>query len=491
MLSTSPTFLFAFLPAVLVLSWLLPTTRLRNAVLLVSGLAFYAWGQGPWIGVLALTILSCYVLGLWLERGRERGRGPWALGLAVAVVLAPLVVVKYAAFAVQIVNDLAGLTGAAALHVPSWPAPAGISFFTFMALTCLFSVARGEARAQRSVVPVALYTSLFPVVLAGPIVRYAAALPQLLDRKLDRASVAQGARRFVMGLAKKVLIANTLASPAALIFELPHHDLSAGVAWFGLVCYTLEIFIDFSAYTDMAIGVAAMLGLRVPENFDYPYSARSVRAFWARWHITLSSWFRDYVFLRVFYPASRAYERAGARVAWSDFWAYATASLVTMLLIGLWHGAAWTFVAWGLYHGVILVAERTRAGRRLEKLPVPLQHAYLLLAVMGGWILFRSPTLDHAARFAAAMTGLAGGGGPPVGRYAGGDVLVAIAAGIVLSSSLGPAAAARVRSWIERSTAAGPLAMAVGDTMVQAALLILSLSWLSAGTFIPFIYFRF
>ena len=288
------------------LSWLLPTTRLRNAVLLLSGLAFYAWGQGPWIGVLVLTILSCYVLGLWLERGRERGRSPWVLGLAVAVVLAPLVVVKYAAFAVQIVNDLAGLTGAAALRIPSWPAPAGISFFTFMALTYLFSVARGEARAQRSVVPVALYTSLFPVVLAGPIVRYADALPQLLDRKLDRASVAQGARRFVTGLAKKVLIANTLASPAALIFELPHHDLSAGVAWFGLVCYTLEIFIDFSAYTDMAIGVAAMLGLRMPENFDYPYSARSVRAFWARWHITLSSWFRDYVFMRVLYPASRA-----------------------------------------------------------------------------------------------------------------------------------------------------------------------------------------
>jgi alginate O-acetyltransferase complex protein AlgI len=491
MLSTSPSFLFVFLPAVLTLYWLLPTVGSRNALLLISGLAFYAWGQGAWIALLVLCVISSYALGLWLERGRGRPHRGWALALAVAVVLAPLALVKYAAFVVQTVNDIAGWSGRAALNVPSWPAPAGISFFTFMALTYLFSVTRGETGAQRRILPIALYTSLFPVVLAGPIIRYGAALPQLLLRRLELAAVAQGARRFVRGLAKKVLIADTLATPSALIFGLPHYDLSQGVAWFGLACYTLQIFVDFSAYSDMAIGIGGMLGFRVPENFDHPYAARSVRAFWARWHITLSTWFRDYVFIRILYPAGRAFERMGARPARSDFWAYAAASLVTMLLIGLWHGAAWTFVAWGAYHGALLVLERTRVGKWIARMPVPVQHAYLVLAVMGGWVLFRLDTLSRAAWFVAVLAGLTGGSGAPVGRYAGGDVLLAAAIGILLSSGLAPALGARAQARLRRSAAAAPMILVVGDAATQAALLVLSLAWLSAGTFTPFIYFRF
>jgi alginate O-acetyltransferase complex protein AlgI len=489
--STSPSFLFVFLPAVLALYWALPTVGLRNALLLVSGLIFYAWGQGAWVAVLVICALSSYVLGLWLERNANGRRRPWALGLSVAIVLAPLVVVKYTALVATTANDLLGRAGGSALAVPSWSAPAGISFFTFMALTYLFSVARGDVKAQRRILPVALYSSLFPVVLAGPIVRYATVLPDLMQRRLDRAAVARGARRFVRGLAKKALVADTLASPSALIFGLPQHELSAGVAWFGLLCYTLQIFIDFSAYSDMAIGIGAMLGFRVPENFECPYAARSVRAFWARWHITLSTWFRDYVFIRILYPAGRVFERAGARAAWSDFLAYAAATLATMLLIGLWHGAAWTFVLWGLYHGAMLVFERTRAGAWLARLPRPAQHAYLLLAVMCGWVLFRLDTLDAVARYLSAMAGFTGGGGAPIARYAGGDVLLALGAGILLSSTLAPAAAARAREGFERAAAKAPTAVVVGDAAIQAALLVLSLAWLSAGTFTPFIYFRF
>jgi|APFre7841882724_1041349.scaffolds.fasta_scaffold07951_3 alginate O-acetyltransferase complex protein AlgI len=491
MLSTSPSFLFVFLPGVLTLYWLLPGVRLRNALLLVSGLAFYAWGQGAWTAVLVLCVLSTYILSLWLERGRGRPRRGWALAFAVAVVLAPLALVKYAAFGVQTINDITRWAGGSALDVPSWPAPAGISFFTFMALTYLFSVARGESGAQRSILPVALYTSLFPVVLAGPIIRYGAALPQLLQRRLGLADAADGARRFVRGLAKKALVADTLATPSALIFGLPYYDLSQGVAWFGLVCYTLQIFIDFSAYSDMAIGIGGMLGLRVPENFDSPYTARSIREFWARWHVTLSTWFRDYVFIRILYPAGRLFERMGARAARSDFWAYAAASLTTMLLIGLWHGAAWTFVAWGLYHGALLVLERTRAGTWIGRTPGPVQHAYLVLAVMGGWVLFRLDTLRQAGWFLAVLAGLTGGGGAPIARYAGGDVLVAAAVGIVLSTRLAQATGARARAWLQRATATAPVVLVVGDAAMQAALLLLSLAWLSAGTYTPFIYFRF
>jgi alginate O-acetyltransferase complex protein AlgI len=491
MLPTSPSFLFGFLPVVLTLYWLLPAVTRRNACLLVAGLAFYAWGQGAWCGVLIACIISSYVLGLWLEHRRGRRHQGWAVALAVAVVLAPLAAAKYAGFAVQTVNDVVRWWGGAGFDVPSWSAPAGISFFTFMALTYLFSVSRGETRAQRSIVPVALYTSLFPVVLAGPIVRYGTAFPQLLGRSLDLGTVAQGARRFVRGLAKKVLIADTLATPSAMIFALPYYDLSPGVAWFGLACYTLQIFIDFSAYSDMAIGIGAMLGFRIPENFDDPYAARSVRAFWARWHITLSTWFRDYVFLRILYPAGRAFERAGARAAWSDFWAYTVATMTTMLLIGLWHGAAWTFVAWGCYHGAILVLERTRVGKWIARTPRPVQHAYLVLAVMGGWVLFRLETLRQAGWFFAVLAGLTGGSGAPIGRYAGGDVLLAAIIGIALSSSLVPALSARAHAWLLRTTGRAPLVLAAGDAAVQAVLLVLSLASLSAGTFTPFIYFRF
>jgi len=491
MASTSPSFLFVFLPAVLTVYWLLPAVGARNAFLLFAGLASYGWGQGPWCGVLFVCIVSSYLLGFWLERRRGQRYQGWTLALAAAVVLAPLAVAKYAGFAVQTVNDVARWFGGAAFDVPSWTAPAGISFFSFMALTYLFSVARGETAAQRNILPIALHTSLFPVVLAGPIMRYASVLPQLLGRTPDLGLVAQGARRFVCGLAKKVLIADTLATPAALIFGQPHWDLSPAVAWFGLVCYTLQIFIDFSAYSDMAIGIGGMLGFRVPENFDAPYAARSIRAFWTRWHITLSAWFRDYVFLRILYPAGRAFERMGARAARSDFWAYAAAAMTTMLLIGLWHGAAWTFVAWGFYHGALLVLERTRVGKWIARTPRPLQHAYLVLAVMAGWVLFRLETLQQAGWFFAVLAGLTGGSAAPVGRYAGGDVLIAIAIGVVLSSNVTPVIRPRTQAWLQRAAARAPVVLAVGDAALQAALLLLSLAWLSGGTFTPFIYFRF
>jgi alginate O-acetyltransferase complex protein AlgI len=492
---TSLTFLFLFLPAFLAVYWLARRRLARNLVLLFAGLFFYAWGEGPYIALLLASILANYGLGLWIGRGRDGRRGGLALTMAVLLNLLPLAVLKYGGFFAANLNAALHLTGASALHVPSWRLPAGISFFTFMALSYVIGVHRCEVEAQRNPLLLGLYISLFPLTMAGPICRYRDLAPQLPDHPMSRGAFAEGARRFVFGLAKKVLIANTLATPANAIFALGKGYLSAPLAWLGLACYTLQIFFDFAGYSDMAIGLGRMLGLRFMENFDYPYAARSVRAFWTRWHISLSTWFRDYVFLLIAYPASRALERVRLVRLREEFWAYASGTLVTMLLIGLWHGASWGFVAWGLYHGVFLVLERTRLGKRLGRLPLAFQHAYLMLVVMIGWVLFRAATIGVAAEFLAAMAGRGGAAAPQLLQHLTPPVLLALGVGSVLSTRIVPT----LDRWVEKRLDAMQGAPGVAMTGVVAAievmavsiLLILSFSWISAGTFTPFIYFRF
>jgi len=487
---TSPTFLFLFLPGALAVYWLCRWRRVRELFLLVASLVFYAWGEGAFVGLLLASILTNFGLGLWLERPRSGWRRTSAIVAAVMVNLTPLLVLKYGGFLVSNLNGLLALFGGTPFSIPTWSLPAGISFFTFMALTYVLSVHRREVAAQRDPLTLGLFIAMFPTIMAGPILRYRDLIPQLADPALTRGAVTEGARRFVYGLAKKALIANTLAEPANAIFLLGQPDLSAGVAWLGLVCFTLQIFFDFSGYSDMAIGIGRMLGLRFLENFDYPYMAPSLRAFWARWHMSLSNWFRDYVFLRVAYPVGRALQ--GMRsTRLQDMWAYTAATLSTMLLIGLWHGASWTFVVWGLYHGLILSVERTRLGKRLERLPRAIQHLYTLIVVMVGWTIFRASTAEQVVSVLASLVGLGGGKGPSAMRYAGGDVVLALAVGVVLSTRFGPVASARIRARQERISGIGGLMLSAGEVAGVMCLLLLSLSWLSAGTFTPFIYFRF
>jgi alginate O-acetyltransferase complex protein AlgI len=492
---SSPTFLFVFLPSVLAAYWLVRSRRGRNLLLLVAGLFFYAWGEGPYIFLLVAAILANWGLGLWIVRSRAgRGHGV-ALAAAVVLNLLPLAVLKYGGFVTANANAILHVMGVSALHVSSWRLPAGISFFTFMALSYVIGVHRGDVEAQRDPLVVGLYISLFPLTMAGPICRYRDLAPQLPDHPTSRGAFAEGARRFVLGLAKKVLIANTLATPANAIFALGPRELSAPSAWLGLTCYTLQIFFDFAGYSDMAIGLGRMLGLRFMENFDYPYAARSLRAFWTKWHISLSTWFRDYVFLLIAYPASRALESVRFVRRRADLWAYASATLVTMLLIGLWHGASWLFAAWGLYHGVFLVLERTKPGKRLARLPLAFQHLYLMLVVMVGWVLFRSATVAQAGSFLAAMVGRGAAEEPHVLRHLSPDVLTALAAGALFSTPIVPAlrswAETRIRGLQEWPGVALNCAASAIEIAVVSVLLILSLSWISAGTFTPFIYFRF
>jgi alginate O-acetyltransferase complex protein AlgI len=492
---TSPTFLLVFLPVFLAAYWAARSRALRNALLLIASLLTYAWGEGLAVCLMLISIAANYAIALWIERARGTGRERRPFWFGVVLNLAPLLVLKYGTFLLNDLNALVRPANLRPLPLPQLPLPAGISFFTFMAISYLIAVHRGEVAAERDPVSVGLYISLFPLTLAGPICRWVDIAPQLRDRREGLSSFADGARRFVTGFAKKVLIANTLAVPANAIFGFSPNRLAPGIAWFGLLCYSLQIFFDFAGYSDMAIGIGRMLGLRFMENFDAPYAATSVRAFWTRWHISLSTWFRDYLFLPIAYPVGRAVERIRFTRLRDDFWAYAGGSLATMLLIGLWHGASWGFLLWGVYHGAFLVLERTRFGKRLSRSPRPVQHLYLVAVVAVGWVFFRTPTLARAWEFFAAMAGRSAADPAPIARYALPDVLLATAAGILLSTRLGPALRAWTGRWIDAHSPHGAgvleIAAGAGEAALFAALFVFSLAWWSARTYVPFIYFGF
>ncbi|MEZ5419277.1 MAG: MBOAT family protein [Vicinamibacterales bacterium] len=480
MLFTAPSFLFVFLPLVLALH-LPPARRWRNLLLVAASLLFYASGSGAFTSLIVASIAGNYAAAVVIDRHRGRPAGRWWLRVTVAANLLVLVVCKYAGFLVTNLNAARGAAGLASWTVPEITLPIGISFFTFHAISYVVDVARGDAIAQKGPVETALYLLFFPQLIAGPIIRYREIAPQLTSRLVATADLATGARRFVTGLAKKMLVANTVAGPADRIFALPPSDLTTGLAWLGVVCYTLQIYFDFSGYSDMAIGLGRMFGFRFPENFRHPYVATSVQDFWRRWHLSLSAWFRDYLYVPL----------GGNRVRPARVYV----NLVTVFaLCGLWHGANWTFLAWGLFHGAFLVVERVVG----PALPAPtaasraVGRVYALAVVMVGWVCFRAESLTAAGHLLQAMAGLASAPAPTwdVGWFLTPDVALAILAGAIGAT---PVASALV-AWGSDETggvrAARPLVSAAA-VMWLTALLAASLLLSAAGTYSPFIYFRF
>jgi alginate O-acetyltransferase complex protein AlgI len=483
MVFSSPLFLFLFLPAVLAVYFLLPGLRLRNHWLLLASLFFYTWGEPGFILLLLASTLINYGFGRWLEHSEDGLRRKQIVAGAICVNVGLLAFFKYAGLAVATLNQPLKWFGLGVLPAPQITLPIGISFFTFHALSYIIDIYRRKWAAARDPREVALYIFFFPQLIAGPILRWNAIAPQLARRFTGSAAFAEGVRRFVGGLAKKMIIANTVALPADQIFALPPGELSAGTAWFGVLCYTLQIYFDFSGYSDMAVGLGKMFGFEFIENFQFPYTAQSLRDFWRRWHISLSTWFRDYVYVPL----------GGNRVS--------TARnhfnlVVVFFLCGLWHGASWTFVAWGLYHGIFLVVERTAWGAALARLPRPLRHAYALLIVMTGWVLFRADTFPAAAGYLNALFGFSEPASPePLARYASRAVLWAIGLGAVFSFF----GWNDFKMFCARQTAKlpapaqiilGNLGNAVEIVLVL-ALLLFSGMWLADGTYNPFIYFRF
>lgn len=475
MVFSSPLFLFGFLPLALLAYF---ATGRRNAVLFGLSVFFYAWGEPQLVVLLLLSIGLNYGFALAVERARARAFAGSLLAVAVGVNIGLLAVYKYGAFIVENVNRLLVAAAAEPFEVPTMTLPLGISFFTFQALSYVVDVHRGEVAAARNPLSVGLYIALFPQLVAGPIVRYVDVAARIASRVVTRERFAQGIRRFTVGLGKKVLVANTVAVPADAIFRLAADDLTAGLAWLGVACYTLQIYFDFSGYSDMAIGLGRMFGFEFRENFAHPYAARSMTEFWRRWHISLSTWFRDYLYI----PLGGS--RDGAARTYLNL-------LVVFVLCGLWHGASWTFVVWGLYHGAFLVWERLRRADAAGPGSL-LGWAGTLVAVMVGWVLFRANDLAHATAMLAAMLGFGEGAGLAhhVGIYLRPDVAVAMVVGAVAAMPLGPAIARRVEALSGRGLSVR-VVVACADGATMAALFLGSAATLAAGTYNPFIYFRF
>lgn len=464
MLFSSSVFLFLFLPVVL-LVYYLPLRRWRqgqNVFLLLASLGFYAWGE-PWFVLVMLgSILANYGFGLWVDACKRAGRtcAP-PLVTALAVNLGILFVFKYLTFTLGILNRLG-----AAFVIPGIELPIGISFFTFQALSYVLDVHRDRGEVQRSPLKVGLYISFFPQLIAGPIVKYETVAQQIDHRKEIWADFSAGCSRFIVGLGKKVLLSNQLAVVADRAFG-QGDGLSASFAWLGALCYTLQIYYDFSGYSDMAIGLGRIFGFRFNENFDHPYCADSVGTFWRRWHMSLTSWFRDYLYIPL------GGNRGG------------TARTIRNLLIvwfctGFWHGASWNFILWGLYFAAWLILERYVLRGVLEKTPAILKHLYTLIVVFVGWGLFAMVDLGVCGDYLAACFG-----GAPL--WSGADLFrlrsyaVTLAVLVLASTALGQ------RLWAKLPRQAEQLATPV----LMGLSLVVCTAYLVDGSYNPFLYFRF
>ena len=479
MLFTEPTFLFLFLPVLLALYYAGRGRAWRNWLLLGASVLFYARGAGSFTALVISSIAFNYVAALAVDRWRDSAAGRWVLGGAIAVNLAVLLVFKYGDFMIENVNAALTIFGTKPFALPHLLLPIGISFFTFHAISYVVDVYRRDASAQKRPVEAALYLLVFPQLIAGPIVRYRQIAGQLAARVTTLEDFSYGSRRFIVGLGKKMLIANTLAGPADRIFSMPAEELTAAHAWLAIVCYTLQIYFDFSGYSDMAIGLGRMFGFHFPENFNYPYVALSVQDFWRRWHMSLSAWFRDYVYIPL----------GGNRTATGRL--YFNLVLV-FFLCGLWHGASWTFVIWGLFHGLFLVIERVGLARRLTSIPSPVRHAYLLLVVMVGWVFFRAETLPSAVAILAAMAGFSGH--LPTAYSPSWYLTPEVIAGLAAATIGATPIASRLSRWRDALSLEAPGRALAWDTMgvvTLAVVLIGSIAQSAAGTYNPFIYFRF
>jgi alginate O-acetyltransferase complex protein AlgI len=480
MLFTEPLFLFIFLP-VLLGTYFAVGTRLKNQVLLVASVMFYARGAGAFTWLVLGSIAFNYLAALAIAKRDGTSAARPVLIATVATNLAVLALFKYAGFAAANLNAVMLWFGIEPFTRPNVTLPIGISFFTFHAISYVVDVYRRDASAQKGVVEAALYLLVFPQLIAGPIIRYRQIAKQLSSRVNTTSDFAHGVRRFVIGLSKKMLIANTLAGPADQIFRMMPGEITAAHAWIAVSCYTLQIYFDFSGYSDMAIGLGRMFGFEFPENFAYPYIATSVQDFWRRWHMSLSAWFRDYVYIPL----------GGNRVSTSRTYFNL---LLVFFLCGLWHGASWTFVVWGLFHGAFLIVERVKLPRRISRIPTVLRHAYLLLVVMISWVFFRAETLSGAMAMLGAMFG--GGGTVPAvyapAWYLNPEVLLALIAGTVGSTPVVP----RVARWLcDPDTQTGEPRMGLVPSLLGVVALIglltASIAMSAAQTYNPFIYFRF
>ena len=474
MVFSSITFLFYFFPAFLLCYYLLPG---KNTTLLIASLLFYAWGEPAFVPLLICSAILNYSIGYAISRSDAYRKIFLIIGISAN--LAILIYYKYFNFLTEFISNILHFNGVG--KFPDIVLPLGVSFFTFQGISYVIDVYRGDVNAQKSFWNFAMYKAMFPQLIAGPIVRYHDVANQIDDRPLDNKSIYNGFKIFVIGLGQKVLIANSVALSADRIFSLQSSQLPTNQAWAGIACYTVQILYDFCGYSNMAIGIGYMLGFKYPANFNRPYSATSVTEFWRRWHMSLSSWFRDYLYIPL----------GGNRT--SPLRLYFNLSLV-FLLCGLWHGAAWTFVIWGAWHGILLVIERIGLAPLLNKLPRFFAQIYTLIVVMVGWVFFRAKDVPHAVDYLQTMFG-SGKTDPaamPWGFNFDKSTITALAVGILLSTW-------RYKNNNDNTTRIAlpeivrrnPFIAELTEFAIICCIVLLSIASLAAGTYNPFIYFRF
>lgn len=469
MVFSSAVFLFAFLPLVLIIHTLIRNTAARNILLIAASLVFYAWGEPVYVLLLLASIGVNFLFGRFVW-----GRKP-VLVAAVVVNLAFLIVFKYAGFIVQSINVLSFVN----LRVPAVSMPIGISFYTFQALSYVIDTYRAKEREPGSFLDVMLYVCLFPQLVAGPIVKYNSVREQLRHREVTADAMAEGIQRFIIGLSKKMLIANVMAVAVDKMFVLEISQLDMASAWLGAVCYLFQIYFDFSGYSDMAVGMGKMFGFTFPENFDYPYTASSVRGFWKKWHISLTSWFREYLY----FPLG-GNRKGKARTLFNRFFVF--------LCTGIWHGANWTFVVWGIYHGILTIIETViednrKKGRQdkadgvsAKPLLRGLGHIYTLLAVTIGFVIFRADTMGQAAAFIRSMFSFTG---TAAGLMSAASVMSPLFIITMLAAAI---ACTPVIKNLPRNRFTCTAAK-----VCTILLYLLCIMEIAAGSYNPFIYFRF
>ncbi len=480
MVFSSVTFLFYFLPFVLLFYFVLP---FRNVFLLAASLFFYAWGEVNYVLVLLFSILVNYACGILIEKQSSFSARRFVLILGVVINIGSICFFKYTNFLVANLNHILSWFHVSPVSLEHNHLPLGISFFTFQAISYLIDVYRRTCRAENNPLTLGLYISMFPQLVAGPIVRFNEIAEQLHQRSINSEKFAQGVRRFVVGLGQKVIIANALAVPADAIFSLPPGNLTTAIAWTGAASYTLQIYFDFAGYSSMAIGLGLMFGFTLPENFNYPYISRSITEFWRRWHMSLSGWFRDYLYIPL------GGNRLGVGRTYLNL-------IIVFFLCGLWHGASWTFVVWGLFHGAFLVLERIGLGKGLARTWRPFCHLYAMVVVIVGWTFFRADNFDVAAAFIAAMAGFGKGNGivTHLWQFLDREVILALIFGSIGAAPIIPL----IKRWLIRidlgsvwKYGATPFFQRSVEAVSLSLILFLVIANLAAKTHNPFIYFRF
>ncbi len=464
MVFSSLTFLVWFLPCVLTVYFIAPK-KAKNAVLFAFSLLFYAWGEPVYVGLMILSTVLDYCCGRAVDRHRGTPRAKLGLMVSVIVNLSVLGLFKYADFLIGTVNGIFG----SAIPLFELPLPIGISFYTFQTLSYTIDVYRGDAKVQNNIISFGAYVALFPQLIAGPIVRYQTIADQIDERTHSFDKFGEGVKRFVCGLGKKVLLANNIGLLWSTVSASA--ELTVVSAWLGIIAFAFQIYFDFSGYSDMAIGLGKMLGFDFLENFNYPYISKSVTEFWRRWHISMGTWFRDYVYIPL------GGNKKGLAVQLRNI-------AIVWLLTGFWHGASWNYVLWGVYFGIILIAEKFFLLDKLNKAPAVLGHAYTLLCVAVSWVLFSFEDIGRGWAFFKVMFGGA--------AFCSGDAvyqLLSYLPLLILCTIAATPLGSRLYHRLNEKCGSG--LMTAADLGGIAAVSALSMAFLISGSYNPFLYFRF